>query len=368
MNRLETANSRSASRGRFAFAALMALCCLFAQSLVTTALADKKPKDFGLVKITVPIHDPVKNPDGYTLLVNGEDWGNTTPIQRTLELASGKTHRIEVVFSEDKRWVREIFINAGRIYCVGVQYSPFTPPEIIEPCPPCSVTLETTSEVKRGDPVTVDANVAFKGARENITYTWTVSPGNVRIASGGGPNDSSVTFDTTGLGENKLQINLAVDTGAFSSDQKKCNCENAVASVDIAFEEPDRFQFVAYDELKARLDNLVIDLQRYKDATAYIIYYTGENCGTDLNSRLGDRSREYLINERGFDPNRLKVISGGRSTIDWMEIHVVPLGGAEPTPNPGAAPAARPDLRNRCMQDVTTQQPPPRPSRRRSRR
>ena len=371
-NRLETiTRSRSTRGARFAFAALMAFFCLFAQSLVTTALADKRPKDYGRVKITVPIHDPVKNPDGYPILVDGEDYGNTSPIQRTIQLSSGRVHTIEVIFPDNKRWTRDIFINAGRIYCIGVEYSPFVPPIIETPCPPCSVMLESNYRVKQGDPVTLTANVNYGGSADDLTYTWTVSPGSATVMSGGGPRDRTVTLDTTGLPlDTAIRVNLAVDTG-FPAE-KKCNCQMATADIDIYGEPPpERFPFVAFDDLKARLDNYVVDLQSNKDATAYLIYYSGDKCPAGQASRLGERSRDYLVNARGFDPNRLVIIDGGKSAIDWIELHVVPLGGQAPTPNPGAAPAVRADLRQYpCMTDPTSQQqqqqsPRRRPSRRR---
>jgi hypothetical protein len=368
MNRFYTAtHSRSANLGRFAFTALMALSFLFAQSLMTTAFADKRPKNFGRVKIYVPIHDPVKNPNGYPILVDGQDFGNTTPNQITLELASGRAHTIEIIFPDNKRWTRDIFINPGRIYCVGVEYAPFTPPVEV-PCPPCSITLEANSSVKQGDPVTVNANIDYKGSMDDLTYTWTVSPGTATIMSGGGPRDRTVTFDTAGIGDRELRVNLVVDNG-FPPEQK-CGCRIATATtgIEIPEPEPDKFQFVAFDDLKARLDNFVIDLQANQGATAYVIYYSGDRCPAGQASRLGERSRDYLVNSRGFDPNRLVIIDGGKSAIDWVELYVVKLGGQPPTPRPGDPPAVRADLSQYpCITDPTTQQQQQRrrPSRRR---
>lgn len=362
--------TRFAQSAKFAFAALMALSFLFAQSLVTEAFADKRPKDYGRVKIFVPIHDPVKNPDGYPILVDGQDYGNTTPNQRTLQLASGRAHTIEIIFPDNKRWTRDVFINAGRIYCIGVEYTPFVPPVITEtPCPPCAITLEASSNVKQGDPITVNANIDYKGPMDDLTYTWTVSPGSATILSGGGPRDRSVTFDSAGINERELRVTLVVDNG-YPPDQR-CGCKiaTAVTGIDFPEPEPDRFQFVAFDELKARLDNFVIDLQSNKDATAYIVYYSGNKCPAGQASRLGERSREYLVNERNFDPNRLVIIDGGQSTMDWLELYVVKLGGKPPTPRPNEPPAMRADLgQYPCIQDPTTRRSPrrsTRPSRRR---
>lgn len=366
-NKLETTiHSRFARSARFAFAALMALSFLFAQSLVTTALADKRPKDYGRVKIFVPIHDPVKNPDGYPILVDGKDYGTTTSIQRTLQLSSGQAHTIEIIFPDNKRWTRDVFINAGRIYCIGVEYAPFTPPLEV-PCPPCAITLEATPNVKQGDPITVNANIDYKGPMDDLTYTWTVSPGSAAVLSGGGPRDRTVTIDSKGINERELRVNLVVDNG-YPPDQK-CGCRiaTAVTGIDFPEPEPETFQFVAFDDLKARLDNFVINLQSNKDATAYVIYYSGERCPGGQSSRLGDRSKDYLVNTRGFDPNRLVIIDGGKSAIDWVELYVVPLGGQQPTPRPNQAPAARADLSQYpCITDPTTQQQQQRrPSRRR---
>ena len=67
---------------------------------------------------------------------------------------------------------------------------------------------------------------------------------------------------------------------------KKCRRRSA--------ESFDQFPSVAFDDDKARLDNLAIALQNSPDTTAYIIIYGGRTSRTGQADMLGRRSMDYL--------------------------------------------------------------------------
>ena len=194
--------------------------------------------------------------------------------------------------------------------------------------------------------VTFSSDVAY-GGTSPLNYTWTVSPPSVRILSGAGTN--TITVDSTGLCKQKMTAILVVDDG---SGDTSCR-QMAQASVDVSCRpEPrcpqpcrtpgcmppcqafDEFPSVAFDDDKARLDNLAIELQNSPDATGYLFVYSGKNSPVGRADRLGARALDYLTNTRGLLSNRLTVINGGYREEDYWEFWVVPQGAQAPQPNP----------------------------------
>ncbi|HEX8844269.1 MAG TPA: PEGA domain-containing protein [Pyrinomonadaceae bacterium] len=327
---------------KFAFAALIALSFLFAQSVMTTARADKKP-NYGRIKIST-------TPGGYPILIDGKPAGETTTSDRLLDLPPG-LHTVEILFPNGETWTREFNVNAGRIYCIGLAYAPKSisiPPPL--PCP-YPVNVSAPSAVNDGDVITFAADVAYGGSSA-LNYTWTVSPASARILNGAGT--PSITVDTTGLGKQKVQAILVVDDG---SGERLCRQTAQAATNVIPLPPPpknkcyDCFPFTAFDDTKARLDNLAIELQNNPTAQGYIIAYAGRGSRAGQADRLIKRAKDYLIQSRGMDPSRLTVINGGYRDTDYFELWVVPQGAEPPQPTPtmgsaetqpGAMPPATP--------------------------
>lgn len=322
---LARANS-SAAVAKFAFAALIALSFLFAQSLGTSAYADKKP-NYGRIKVSTPS-------GSYPILLDGQPIGNTTPSDRLLDVPPG-THTVEILFPNGERWTREFVVNAGRIYCIGLSYAPKSIP-LPSPLPcPYPVNVSAPSTVNDGDVVTFTADVAYAGSSA-LNYTWTISPASARIISGAGT--PTIMVDTTGLGRQAVTAILVVDDG---SGERLCR-QTAQASTNVIALPPpvvknkcyDCFPFTAFDDTKARLDNLAIELQNTPTAQGYIIAYAGRGSRAGQADRLIKRARDYMVNERGIDASRLTVINGGYRDTDYFELWVVPQGAEAPTPTP----------------------------------
>lgn len=330
-----------ATRTKFAFA-LIALTLLFAQSLVTAAYADRKP-NYGRVKIST-------TPGGYPILIDGKPAGETTPSERLLDLPPG-LHTVEIIFPNEERWTREFNVNAGRVYCIGLAYAPKSIP-IPRPLPcPYPINVSAPSVVNDGDVITFASDVSY-GGTSALNYTWTVSPASAQIISGAGT--SSIMVDSTGLGKQRVAAILVVDDG---SGERLCR-QTAQATTNVI---PlpttvikrtcyDCFPFIAFDDTKARLDNLAIELQNAPTAQGYMIVYSGTGSRAGQADRLIKRAKDYMVTERGMDASRLTVINGGYRDTDYFELWVVPQGSEPPQATPTAqsgygAPAPTPRRR-----------------------
>ncbi|MDT4895710.1 MAG: hypothetical protein QOH25_787 [Acidobacteriota bacterium] len=326
------AHSRAAVRARFAFIAIAALSFLFVQTWQTTAHADTKKKpSYGRIKIST-------NPGGYPVLIDGQPAGSTTVSERLLDLPPG-SHTVEIIFPNSERWTREFIVAAGRIYCIGLAYNPRTIPiPAALPCPyPVNVSAPATAN--DGDVITFTADVAYAGSSA-LNYTWTVSPASARIVSGAGT--PTIMVDSTGIGRQPVTAILVVDDG---SGERVCR-QTAQAVTNIITIPPppvksrlyDQFEPPAFDDVKARLDNLAIELQNAPTSQAYIIVYSGRRSRAGQADRLAARAKAYMIKERGIDSSRVVVINGGYRESDYFELWLVPQGAEPPQATPTVQP------------------------------
>jgi len=297
----------------------------------STAYAAKKKKvKYGTVEITT-------NPGGYPLHIDGKPEGDTSTTVRVIELAPGH-HNIEILLPNGGRWVRDFDIEQGRRLCVNVNYHPKKYTITKSPCP-YPVNISAPVSVNDGDLITFTSDVAYGGSQP-LNYTWTVSPAEARIVSGAGT--ATITVDSTGLGSQRVSATLVVDDG---SGDAMCR-QQAQASTNIIPKKPvepeckpfDQFQSVAFDDDKARLDNLAIELQNAPNSQAYIMIYAGRTSRTGQADRLGKRTMDYLVNQRGVDTQRIVIINGGYRDSDFIEIWICPPGAKTPQPTPTVQP------------------------------
>ena len=279
-------------------------------------------------------------PGGYPVIIDGQPQGETSATVRYIELGPGP-HRVEILFPNDNRWVRTFIIEGGRKYCIALGYRPKTIslPRIAQsPCP-YPVNISSPSAVNEGNLVTFAAEVGYPGTAA-LNYNWTVSPPGARIVSGAGTR--TITVDTTGLGRQRVAATLMVDDG---SNDPACRQQAQASTLVTATPPPsiaprrfDVFPSVAFDDDKARLDNLAIELQNNPTATGYVIVYGGSRSPAGRADRLGARAREYLTATRGIDANRIVVVNGGYRTRDTFELWLVPQGATPPQPTPTVQP------------------------------
>jgi hypothetical protein len=296
----------------------------------TTAFAKKKKVKYGTIELAT-------NPGGFPLRIDGKPEGDTSTTVRVIELDPGH-HNIEILLPNGGRWVRDFNVEQGRKVCVNLNYHPKKYTITKSPCP-YPVNISAPVSVNDGDLITFTSDVAYSGSAP-LSYTWTVSPADARIVSGVGT--ATITVDSTGLGSQRVTATLVVDDGSGNS---MCR-QQAQASTGIVPKKPpeieckpfDQFQSVAFDDDKARLDNLAIELQGAPDSQAYIIIYAGRTSRAGQADMLGKRTTDYLVNQRGVDARRITIVNGGYRDTDFIEIWICPPGAKTPQPTPTVQP------------------------------
>ena len=320
--------SKHRAYGRLIFAAILALTFCAAYPSSTVYAKKRKLAKYGTIKI-------LTTPGGLPIEIDGRPEGFTTTDYRDFDRDPG-VHTIVINLPDGQRWTRKIDLEAGRIKCVALTYRPAPPRE--SPCP-YPVVLSAPPQVNEGEIITFTADASYNGATP-LSYTWTVSPGSARLLSGAGT--PTITVDSTGLAGQRITATLVVDDGS-----KDPACRQAVqATTNVppteARERPSR-QFdvccsCSFDDQKARLDNLAVELQADPSTTAYVIAYGGRTSRTGQADFLGTRARDYLVTQRGVDQSRIVIINGGFREEDCVELWIVPSGAAPPqaTPTLGA--------------------------------
>ncbi len=327
---------------KLAFAGLVALLFVVAQP---SSIANAKPKKakYGTIKV-------LSTPGGLPISVDGKSYGVTGTDYRAIDLDPG-LHTVVITLPNGQSWTREVDLPAGRIKCIALNYRP-APPPAKSPCPfPVNVSAPVTAN--EGEIVTYTADVAYSGTA-GLTYAWTVSPGNAQILSGQGT--PTITVDSTGLAGQTITATLVVDDG---SGDEMCR-QSAQASTRIP--QPEKRIIVgrefdtccscSYDDQKARLDNLAVELQNDPTTRTYIFAYGGRTSPVGQAERLLARARDYLVTQRGIDASRITMANGGFREEDCVEVWIVPQGATPPQATPtvqagDVRPAPAPRTRRR---------------------
>ena len=329
---------------KFSFVALLVLTyCTISSSSV--AQAKPKKAKYGTIKV-------LSTPAGLPITVDGKSYGETTTDYRSIDLEPG-VHSLVITLPNGHRWTREIDLPAGRIKCVAVNYHPAPPPPVAKsPCP-FPVNVSAPGQVNEGEIITFTADVAYSGT-QGLNYSWTISPANAQIVGGAGT--PTITVDSTGLGGQRITATLVVDDG---SADPMCR-QTAQASTNVPPQEKriivgrefDTCCSCTYDDQKARLDNLAVELQNDPTTTTHIFAYAGRTSPVGQADRLLARSRDYLVTQRGIDGSRIILSNGGFREEDCLEVWIVPRGATPPQPRPtvqpgDARPTAAPKTRRR---------------------
>ena len=308
---------------KFAFVALFAF--VFFAAPASTASAKPKKAKFATIKIQT-------NPGGLLLMIDGKSHGETTTDYRAIDLDAG-LHTVQVRLPNGKFWIREIELPAGRVKCVVVNYRPL-PPLPKSPCP-FPVSISAPAQVTEGEIITFTADVTYSG-NAPIKYAWKVTPASASIINGLGT--ATLNVDSTGLGGQRITATLTADDG--SSDPACAQSAQAVAMIAAIKMTPivprkfDECDNCTFDDQKARLDNLGVELQNDPTTRGYIIAYGGRMSPVGQVEKLMSRAREYIVTQRGISASRLTVVNGGYREEDSVELWIVPSGAAAPVAKP----------------------------------
>jgi hypothetical protein len=311
-------------------------------SPASLAYAKKKVARYGTLKVqTTPLGLPVE--------VDGKTEDATTSEWRIWDLNPGR-HSIAIRLPNGQRWTREINLESGRIKCVALNYKPGLPLAPNSPCP-FPVNVSAPASVNDGEVITYTSDVTY-GGNSPLNYTWTVTPATAKILSGLGT--PTITVDSTGLANQSVTATLVVDDGSGDAACRQSSHASTLIPGVPPRESPAK-QFdvccsCAYDDQKARLDNLAVQLQNDPSASAYIIAYAGRNSRRGEANRLLTRARDYLVTQRRINSSQIIVLNGGFREEDCVELWIVPRGALPPQPtptvqagdvNPGREPATR---------------------------
>ncbi|HEV2885018.1 MAG TPA: hypothetical protein VGW36_09180 [Pyrinomonadaceae bacterium] len=341
--------SKHKSYGKFAFAALLAFTFCLALPSSTAQAKKRKLAKYGTIKI-------LSTPGGLPIEVDGRPEGVTSTDYREFDRDPG-VHTIVITLPNGQRWTREIDLEAGRIKCVALNYR--QPPPPVKSLCPYPVNLSAPVQVNEGEVITYTADVAYTGTSA-LNFTWTVSPANARLLSGAGT--PTITVDSTGLAGQRITAVLVVDDGSGDPICRQTAQATTYVPPTPPRENPSR-QFdvccsCSFDDQKARLDNLAVDLQADPSTTTYVIAYGGRTSRIGQADLLGSRARDYLVAQRGIDQSRITVINGGFREEDCVELWIVPSGATPPSPTPTVqagevrpAPTAAPRRRRRRGRD-----------------
>ncbi len=174
-----------------------------------------------------------------------------------------------------------------------------------------------------GDNLTFTANVSG-GTGETPTYNWTVSNGTITEGQGTPVIRVATTSEMAGM-----TVTATVEIGGICED---CTDRTKSATAQLAdIIEPrrvDEFGVLKDDDVKARIDNLYIELNNSPSAQGYIINY-----GTDREIARREKQIRDAIAFRNYDASRITFVRGanegsGIRTVLWL----VPAGATPPTP------------------------------------
>ncbi len=309
---------------KFAFLLLLAVA-VFAFVGSSEVSAKTKTAKYGTIKI-------LTNPSGLLLTIDGKVVGETTAEYSSFDLAPG-THNVSVTLPSGKIWTRDIEVPAGRVKCVVVNYRPLPPPPK-SPCP-YPVNVSAPKAVNEGEIITFAADVEY-GGTSGLRYVWTVSPSSARVISGAG--SPTINVDSTGLGGQRIIATLAVDDGSADPACRQTAQSVAVVTAPerkvIVAREFDECDNCTFDDQKARLDNLAVELQNDPSTRAYIIAYGGRTSPISQVELLMKRALDYIVEKRGIDAARIVTINGGFREVDSVELWIVPSGAAPPQATP----------------------------------
>jgi hypothetical protein len=100
----------------------------------------------------------------------------------------------------------------------------------------------------------------------------------------------------------------------------------------------DEYGNICWEQEMARLDNFAIELQNDPNLIGYIIVYDGRPSCREQAVARAIRARNYVINQRGVEWNRVVWRYGGHREELTIMLQPTFRGGPEMEPTPSVAP------------------------------
>jgi outer membrane protein OmpA-like peptidoglycan-associated protein len=210
--------------------------------------------------------------------------------------------------------------------------------ERVNNCPTVAIRANPTSVQEGSDQPFTFSAAGNDPDGDTLQYTWTTTRGTL---SGG---DTEKRLDTTGLAAGSITVKVTVTDGQCpATDSVTVNITPRPAPPPVFSTSCSTYK-TANDTrpdnaCKRVLDDVAARLQADPTATVILDGHSdkGEKAGTA--KRRAERVRDYLVNERRVDANRVEVRSfdntrphesGDRKLNRRVVIHVVPQGATRP--------------------------------------
>ncbi|MDH3493709.1 MAG: hypothetical protein OEM82_09180, partial [Acidobacteriota bacterium] len=174
--------------------------------------------------------------------------------------------------------------------------------------------------VRPGQTMTFRAEVTG-GDQQNLVYTWEVDKGSILSGQG---TPSIVVGGTDELAGETITANVEV-----TADCEECKRSGSDTGIVAQPPQPvliDEFGKLVNNDVKARIDNLYINLQSDPTATGYIINY-----GPAREVARREKVIRDHIAFRSLDPDKVILVNGGVESSIRTRVWVVPAGADSST-------------------------------------
>jgi len=197
-------------------------------------------------------------------------------------------------------------------------------PVVAPVCPKIDIVCPTNTGIDQ--PLTFTSTASGGTPSIAPVYNWTVSAGT--IIEGQGTN--TIKVNTTGLAGQTVRASLSMP--GYGSLVCSADCGVSIPVPKIVSRKFDEFPDIQRNDEKARLDNLVIELQNDPTATAYVVVYPGRGSKRGDVQHHASRIVEYLVNSRGLDAHRVVTLVGSPREELFVELWITPQGATPPNP------------------------------------
>lgn len=202
---------------------------------------------------------------------------------------------------------------------------------LVNPCPvipPACPAIEIVCPTNIGIDQPLTFTSRHTGGTPAIapTYNWTVSAGT--IIEGQGTN--TIKVNTTGLAGQTVRASLSMP--GYGTLTCAADCGVSIPLPRIVSRKFDEFPDIQRNDEKARLDNLVIELQNDPTATAYVVIYPGRDSKRGDVQHHASRIVEYVVNSRGIDQRRIVTLVGSARNELFVQLWLTPQGATPPNP------------------------------------
>lgn len=309
------------------FLLIFGLLITFGLATTVSANDTKRPKNTGILTVKT-------SPGSYPVLVDGVQVGMSGVGQDAEFYLTPGTHRVEVLGPDGKTWSKEITAIKDRKTCICLK---MVENEVRTPCP-YNISVSGPDKVDEGDLVTFTATNRGTNSNNPLKYVWTITPAIAASKITSGQGTDTITIDTTGMGGQSVIASVETTDGFYDAQCRQIKTVSTEVKPPpvIPPDDPrgDIIIFRAFDDIKARVDLYVQELNAAPDSMAYIFYYQGRANKSSDAAKIARRMQDYMVNVRGFDPRRIVMTSGGSREVSQADVFIVKPSNKIPIATP----------------------------------